>query len=249
MTFLRRLLEKFKNHIDIKNLPRHIAVIMDGNGRWAQKQGAKRLFGHQNAVKAIKNVTEASAELGVEYLTLFVFSTENWERPKIEVDGLMSLLMSLLKRELPTLMENNIKLLSIGATGELSEITQKRLKEAIDLTSPNAGMELILALNYSGKWDLIQAINNLLSEAREPVKSLDLERYLSTSGIPEPELLIRTGGEMRISNFMLWQLAYSELYFTNKFWPDFRKKDLYEAIISYQKRERRFGKTSDQVNI
>ena len=243
------MLEKFKNHIDIKNLPRHIAVIMDGNGRWAQKQGAKRLFGHQNAVKAIKNVTEASAELGVEYLTLFVFSTENWERPKIEVDGLMSLLMSLLKRELPTLMENNIKLSSIGATGELSEITQKRLKEAIDLTSPNTGMELILALNYSGKWDLIQAINNLLSEASEPIKSLDLERYLSTSGIPEPELLIRTGGEMRISNFMLWQLAYSELYFTNKFWPDFRKKDLYEAIISYQKRERRFGKTSDQVNI
>ena len=221
---------------------------MDGNGRWAQKQGAKRLFGHQNAVKAIKNVTEASAELGVEYLTLFVFSTENWERPKIEVDGLMSLLMSLLKKELPTLLENNIKLSSIGATGELSEITQKRLKEAIDLTSLNTGMELILALNYSGKWDLIQAINNLLNATSEPVKSSDLEGYLSTSGIPEPELLIRTGGEMRISNFMLWQLAYSELYFTNKFWPDFRKKDLYEAIISYQKRERRFGKTSDQVN-
>ncbi|MDE0472325.1 MAG: isoprenyl transferase [Ekhidna sp.] len=241
-------MEKFKNHIDTKNLPRHIAVIMDGNGRWAQKQGAKRLFGHQNAVKAIKNVTEASAELGVEYLTLFVFSTENWERPKIEVDGLMSLLMSLLKKELPTLLENNIKLSSIGATGELSEITQKRLKEAIDLTSLNTGMELILALNYSGKWDLIQAINNLLNATSEPVKSSDLEGYLSTSGIPEPELLIRTGGEMRISNFMLWQLAYSELYFTNKFWPDFRKKDLYEAIISYQKRERRFGKTSDQVN-
>ena len=222
---------------------------MDGNGRWAQKKGIKRLFGHQNSIEAVRNVIEGSSELGVEYLTLFTFSTENWERPKTEVDGLMSLLVNTIKKELPALLEKNVRLSSIGATNELPEITQKSLKEAIDLTSSNTGMELIVALNYSGKWDLMQAINKLPIATSEPIKSSDLEEYLSTSGIPNPELLIRTSGEMRISNFMLWQLAYAELYFTDVLWPDFRKKDLNEAIISYQKRERRFGKTSDQVNV
>jgi len=242
-------LEDIKHHIDIETLPKHIAVIMDGNGRWAKKQGGKRLFGHQNGVKAVRDVVSGSAELGVEYLTLFTFSTENWERPKMEVNGLMSLLVSILKQELPALLKNNIRFSSIGATSELPKVTRKSLREAADLTGSNTGMELILALNYSGKWDLMQAINKLPMNAAESVKSSDLEECLSTSGIPDPELLIRTSGEMRISNFMLWQLAYAELYFTSVLWPDFRKKDLYEAIIAYQKRERRFGKTSDQMNV
>jgi len=238
-------LEDLKNHIDTETLPRHIAVIMDGNGRWAKKQGVKRLFGHQNAIKAVRNVIEGSVELGIEYLTLFAFSIENRERPKIEVDGLMSLLVSLLKEELPVLLENNIRFSSIGATDELSKVTQKSLRKTIDLTSSNTGTKVILALNYSGKWDLMQAINKLPIATGEPIKSSDLEKNLSTSGMPNPDLLIRTSGEIRISNFMLWQLAYTEFYFTNVLWPDFRKKDLYEAVISYQKRERRFGKASE----
>ena len=237
---------KLINDIEVSNLPKHVAVIMDGNGRWAQKQGVKRLFGHQNAIEAVRNVTEGCAELGIEYLTLFAFSTENWERPKVEVDGLMSLLVNTIKSELPTLLENNIKLSSIGATDKLPKRTQESLAQAIELTRSNEGMELILALNYSGKWDLIQAVDRLIQSGKE---ASQLENYLSTSGIPDPELLIRTSGEMRISNFMLWQLAYSELHFTDVLWPDFRKKDLHEALISYQKRERRFGKTSDQVSI
>jgi len=246
---LKILLEALRNHIDLNNVPKHIAVIMDGNGRWAQKKGVKRLFGHQNAIEAVRNVTEGSAELEVQYLTLFAFSTENWERPKLEVDGLMALLVNTIKKELATLLENNIRLTSIGDIESLPIQTQKSLEEAIELTSSNTGMELILALNYSGKWDLLQAINKLREVEGDIVDSSDLENYLSTSGIPDPELLIRTSGEMRISNFMIWQLAYSELYFTDVLWPDFRKKDLYKAIIAYQKRERRFGKTSDQVSV
>ena len=221
---------------------------MDGNGRWAQKQGVKRVFGHQNAIEAIRNVMEGSTELGIKFLTLYAFSTENWERPKYEVDGLMSLLVNTIKDELPTLQKNNIKLASIGDTQGLPENAQKRLAEAIELTSNNSGMVLVLALNYSGKWDLIQAMNKFLEKGKTCIESSDLNQHLSTTGIPDPDLLIRTSGEMRISNFLLWQMAYTELYFTDVLWPNFRKKDLFEAIISYQQRERRFGKTSDQVN-
>ncbi|MEM7298315.1 MAG: isoprenyl transferase [Bacteroidota bacterium] len=241
-------LEELRKKIDPTKIPNHIGVIMDGNGRWAQKQGVKRLFGHQNAIEAVRNVTEGAAEIGVQYLTLYAFSTENWERPKYEVDGLMSLLVNTIKDELPTLQKNDIKLSSIGDIEALPQKAYNSLKQAIEITSGNSGMKLILALNYSGRWDLTQAVNKLMIEATEtPISSSDIESKLSTAGIPSPELLIRTSGEMRISNFMLWQLAYSELYFTDILWPDFRKKDLLEAIISYQSRERRFGKTSDQV--
>ena len=242
-------MEELKNEIDPSKIPGHIAVIMDGNGRWAQKQGVKRIFGHQNAIEAVRNVTEGAAEVGIKYLTLFAFSTENWGRPKMEVDGLMTLLVNTIKNELPTLQENNIKLSSIGEISRLPSKAQKSLEQAKELTSANSGMELILALNYSGQWDITQAINKTIEATEGKIVSSDLIRHLDTSGKPDPELLIRTSGEMRISNFMLWQLAYTELYFTDVLWPDFRKKDLFEAIISYQKRERRFGKTSDQVSI
>ncbi|MEQ9402475.1 MAG: isoprenyl transferase [Cyclobacteriaceae bacterium] len=237
------------DHIDHQNIPKHIAVIMDGNGRWAQKQGVKRIFGHQNAVKAVREVTEACAELGVKFLTLYAFSTENWDRPKYEVDGLMTLLVNTIKDELPTLVENDIKLSSIGNRGELPSKAQKSLEEAISLTSGHEGMELILALNYSGRWDILNAVKSIVSSGLKEIDDATIDANLSTSNIPDPELLIRTSGEMRISNFLLWQLAYTELYFTNVLWPDFRKKDLIEAIASYQKRERRFGKTSEQLKV
>lgn len=240
-------MEQLINQIDRTNIPKHIAVIMDGNGRWAQKQGVKRIFGHQNAIEAVRSVTEGSAELGVGFLTLYAFSTENWERPKYEVDGLMTLLVNTIKDELPTLQENNISLATIGDTAGLPVKAQEKLKEAIDLTSSNTGMKLVLALNYSGKWDLVQAMNKIIQEGIAVTEPSDVDMHLSTWGMPDPDLLIRTSGEMRISNFLLWQLAYAELHFSEVLWPDFRKKDLYEAIISYQRRERRFGKTSDQV--
>lgn len=240
-------MEALRNQIEKANIPDHIAVIMDGNGRWAQKQGVKRIFGHQNAIEAVRNVTEGSAELGVKYLTLYAFSTENWDRPKYEVDGLMSLLVNTIKDELPTLQKNNIKLATIGDTEGLPEGAQRRLLEAIKDTDANTGMTLILALNYSGKWDLVNAVNKLLQKKDTLIEPSDIDSHLSTVGVPDPDLLIRTSGEMRISNFLLWQLAYTELHFTDVLWPDFRKKDLFEAIVSYQHRERRFGKTSDQV--
>ncbi|WP_421765724.1 isoprenyl transferase [Ekhidna sp.] len=236
-----------RKQISDNNIPEHIAVIMDGNGRWAQKQGVKRIFGHQNAIEAVRSVTEGSAELGVKYLTLYAFSTENWDRPKYEVDGLMTLLVNTIKDELPTLQKNNIRLTSIGDITALPANAQRRLGEAIELTRTNTGMTLVLALNYSGKWDLANAMNNLIKKGKSYIEPSDIDEHLSTVGIPNPDLLIRTSGEMRISNFLLWQMAYTELYFTEVLWPDFRMKDLYEAVISYQKRERRFGKTSDQV--
>jgi undecaprenyl diphosphate synthase len=240
-------LEELRNQISNTNIPEHIAVIMDGNGRWAQKQGVKRIFGHQNAIEAVRNVTEGCAELGVGFLTLYAFSTENWDRPKYEVDGLMNLLVNTIKDELPTLQKNNIKLAAIGNINGLPAKAQAKLSEAIEQTNTNSGMQLVLALNYSGKWDLVQAINKLLEKGKAGIEPFDVDNHLSTVGIPNPDLLIRTSGEMRISNFLLWQMAYTELHFTEVLWPDFRKKDLYEAIISYQRRERRFGKTSDQV--
>ncbi len=238
-----------EQHIDSDNLPRHVAVIMDGNGRWAKKQGVKRILGHQNAIKAVREVTEGSAELGIEYLTLYAFSTENWERPKHEVDGLMTLLVKTIKDEIPTLVENNIKLSSIGNRNDLPTNARKSLEDAILLTEEHTGMELILALNYSGRWDIVNAVENMVKAGETEIGADKISRYLSTANIPDPELLIRTSGEMRISNFLLWQMAYTELFFTEVLWPDFRKKDLHQAIASYQRRERRFGKTSEQLKI
>ncbi|MEQ9425452.1 MAG: isoprenyl transferase [Cyclobacteriaceae bacterium] len=242
------------NHnLDLNNLPKHIAIIMDGNGRWARKKGAARIFGHRNAINAVRDVTEGCAELGVEHLTLYAFSTENWYRPKIEIEGLMSLLVSTIRKELKTLTKNNVRLSAIGDTTLLPDDCQIELHGAIKDTAQNTGLNLMLALNYSGRWDLTQATKMIAKEVSLGNCSLDkideslLGNYLSTSGIPDPELLIRTSGEMRISNFLLWQLAYTELYMTDILWPDFRKEHLIEAIKSYQKRERRFGRISEQV--
>ena len=247
-------MKSYKEHIDFNNLPRHIAVIMDGNGRWAKKKGAMRIFGHKNGVQAVKDVTEGCGELGIKFLTLYAFSTENWNRPKAEIDGLMELLVSTLKQEIKTLMENQVKLITIGETSNLPQDCQKNLAWAIDQTKNNSGLTLILALSYSGRWEITRAVKALAAEIEQgKIKASDineglLENYLQTSGIPDPELLIRTSGELRVSNFLLWQIAYSELYITPTLWPDFRKDHLYEAIWSYQQRERRFGKTSEQLN-
>ena len=247
-------MKSYKEHIDFNNLPRHIAVIMDGNGRWAKKKGAMRIFGHKNAVQAVKDVTEGCGELGIKYLTLYAFSTENWNRPKAEIDGLMELLVSTLKQEIKTLMENQVKLITIGETSNLPADCQKNLAWAIDQTKGNSGLTLILALSYSGRWEITKAAKALATEVEQgKIKASEinerlLENFLQTSGIPDPELLIRTSGELRVSNFLLWQIAYTELYITPTLWPDFRKDHLYEAIWSYQQRERRFGKTSEQLN-
>jgi undecaprenyl diphosphate synthase len=243
-----------KEHIDLNNLPKHIAVIMDGNGRWAKKKGALRIFGHRNAVQAVRDVTEGCGELGIKYLTLYAFSTENWNRPKAEVDGLMELLVSTLKAEVGTLQENQVKLSTIGEISNLPGDCQKNLAWAMDQTKNNKGMILNLALSYSGRWEILKAINKIAEDVKTgkvnpgEINEKVFENYLETSGIPDPELLIRTSGELRVSNFLLWQIAYTELYITPTLWPDFRKEHLYEAIWSYQQRERRFGKTSEQLN-
>ena len=227
---------------------------MDGNGRWAKKKGAMRIFGHRNAVEAVRDITEGCGELGIKYLTLYAFSTENWNRPKAEVDGLMELLVNTLKQEIARLTENHVKLRIIGETAHLPKDCQQNLEWAIDQTKNNNGLTLILALSYSGRWELLKAARAVAKDVQEgKIKPEDLnesrfENYLQTSGIPDPELLIRTSGELRISNFLLWQIAYTELYITPTLWPDFRKEHLYEAIWSYQQRERRFGKTSEQLN-
>tara|TARA_B100000945_G_C20228572_1_gene524143 strand:- start:40 stop:747 length:708 start_codon:yes stop_codon:yes gene_type:complete len=231
--------------IDKKKLPTHIAITMDGNGRWAKEKGKNRIFGHNQGIKAVKDTIEGAIEYGVKFLTLFAFSTENWKRPKNEVDALMKLLISSIHNETKTLLKNNIKLKTIGNTMQLPKKCQNELSECIRLTKNNTGMTLILALSYSGKWEILNAVKMILenySNENEISESI-FEQYLSTKSVPDPELLIRTSGEKRISNFMLWQIAYSELYFTKKKWPDFRREDLKEAIIDYQKRERRFGKT------
>jgi len=226
---------------------------MDGNGRWAKQRGASRIFGHNHAVKAVRDTVEGCAELGISYLTLYAFSTENWNRPKDEVDGLMSLLVSTIKSESPTLKKNNVKLLSIGNTLSLPASCQKELEEAMDITSACTGTNLVLALSYSSRWEIIDAVKRVSEDVKlgkissEAIDNELFSNYLSTSGIPDPELIIRTSGEYRLSNFLLWQAAYSELYITSVLWPDFRKIHLHEAIASYQSRERRFGKTSEQI--
>ncbi|MFZ9046652.1 MAG: isoprenyl transferase [Cyclobacteriaceae bacterium] len=235
------------------NIPRHIAVIMDGNGRWAKKQGAARIFGHQNAITAVRETTEYCAENGVDFLTLYAFSTENWGRPKYEVDGLMALLVKTLDKELPTLQKNHVKLRTIGDTRKLPGETQRKLASVKEATSGNTGLNLVLALNYSGRSEIVDTVKAITEKVKngelnpEEVDDYLISESLSTAGIPDPELLIRTSGEMRISNFLLWQLAYTELYFTEVLWPDFRKKNMIEAVEAFQLRERRFGKTSEQV--
>ena len=242
-----------KERIDPQNLPKHIAVIMDGNGRWAKGKGAARVFGHKNAIKAVREVTEGCAEIGVEYLTLYAFSTENWNRPKAEVTALMQLLVTTIRSEIKTLMDNDIRLSTIGDTASLPSRCQKELAEAMEITSGNQRMTLVLALSYSGRWDIVNAAKAMLADVQQnglTVDTIDQEvfgQYLNTSGIPDPELLIRTSGEQRISNFLLWQLAYTEFYITDTLWPDFRREHLYRAILAYQQRERRFGLTSEQV--
>lgn len=242
-----------KNEIVMERIPRHIAIIMDGNGRWAKERGKQRLFGHQSAIQSVREVSEASAEIGVKYLTLYAFSTENWNRPLAEVSGLMSLLATTITKEVVTMNKNSIKLNAIGDLKSLPKANYEQLMQAIADTSHNTRMTLTLALSYSGRWDLTQASRRMAEDVKagklqpEAVDDQLVSSYLSTAGMPDPELLIRTSGEERISNFLLWQLAYSELYFTSKYWPDFRKADLYEAILNYQRRERRFGKTSEQI--
>lgn len=242
-----------KDIIIKERLPKHIAIIMDGNGRWAKKQGNARIFGHKNAMKAVRDVCEACAELGVGYLTLYAFSTENWNRPKMEVSALMDLLVSAINTETDTLIKNNIRLNAIGRLTDLPEKVRTNLAEAIDKTKGNTGLTLSLALSYSSKVEIVEAVQRLAQDVKDgkmPVGNIDggvISQYLYTRGMPDPDLLIRTSGELRISNFMLWQLAYSELYFTPTLWPDFDKEELYKAIVDYQQRERRFGMTSEQI--
>jgi len=243
-----------KELIDTGNLPKHIAVIMDGNGRWAQNQGAARIFGHRNAIQAVREVTEGCAELGVSFLTLYAFSTENWARPEFEVRALMELLVQSIRNELPTMLKNNVRLDTIGDINSLPGRCQRQLVEAIEETKHNTGLNLILALGYSGKWDIVQATKKLAEEVQKgllapgEINEELMAAALSTKDRPEVDLMLRTGGDHRISNFLLWQLAYAELYFyEDLFWPDFRREHLYEAIMAYQNRERRFGKTGEQI--
>ena len=242
-----------KEQINPDKLPRHIAIIMDGNGRWAQKRGNNRVFGHQNGVAAVRDTVEAAAELGLGYLTLYAFSTENWMRPRTEIDALMSLLVTTLDSEAKTLMDNNIRLRTIGDTESLPGRVRSHMQRTIEKTSGNTGTNLVLALSYSARWEILDALKSITKKVENgEVESRELScdlisSHLQTRNMPDPELLIRTSGEYRISNFLLWQIAYAELYFTNTLWPDFAKEDFYEAICNYQNRERRFGKISEQV--
>lgn len=247
-------MESLKSMIDPASLPNHIAIIMDGNGRWAKVQGQDRLFGHYHGVESVRDVVEGCAELGVGYLSLYAFSTENWDRPAGEVSGLMELLVQTIRKEVPTLNKNNIRLHAIGNISMLPDDTLAALEEAILETSKNSGLNLIMALSYSSRWEMGEAAKNLGRDVKagkldpETITQETFEQYLCTRNYPDPELMIRTSGERRISNFLLYQLAYAELFFTPVLWPDFRKENLYEAILDFQSRERRFGKTSEQLS-
>jgi len=247
---MSQLLEK----IDKDRLPRHIAIIMDGNGRWAKEQGHDRLFGHFHGVESVRNIVEGCAELGIEYLTLYAFSTENWDRPEYEVIGLMELLVNTIRDEVESLHKNNIKLHVIGDMNMLPDYARKELGEALEITKNNTGLNLIMALSYSSRWEMGEAARKLGRDVKtgrldpETITEQTFEQYLCTRSFPDPELMIRTSGEYRISNFLLYQLAYAELFFTPVLWPDFRKENLYEAILDFQSRERRFGKTSEQLS-
>jgi undecaprenyl diphosphate synthase len=242
-----------KEQLDLKRLPKHVAIIMDGNGRWAKKKGNPRIFGHRNGVTAVRDTVEAAAELQLDYLTLYAFSTENWNRPRTEIDALMALLVATINKETKTLLDNNVKLRAIGDISSLPEQVSQNLKATIEKTKKNTGLTLVLALSYSSRWEIINAVKNLSEDVKqgkidsEDITADTFELYLNTAGIPDPELLIRTSGEYRISNYLLWQIAYAELYFTSTLWPDFRREHFYEALADFQKRERRFGKISEQV--
>lgn len=242
-----------KEKIDPQKLPVHVAIIMDGNGRWAKERGHDRLYGHHEGVQSVREVVEASSELGIQYLTLYAFSTENWERPTDEVQGIMELLVSTIRKEVDRLKKNNIRLHVIGDVAMLPAQCQNELGEAISLTSGNTGLNLIMALSYSSRWELVRAAKSIAADIKAGVVHVEdvdhtlFNKYLCTKDFPDPELMIRTGGEYRVSNFLLYQLAYAELYFTAARWPDFRKENLYEAIVDFQSRERRFGKTSEQI--
>ncbi|MBH8559210.1 isoprenyl transferase [Hymenobacter negativus] len=244
-----------KAEIDTQNIPAHVAVIMDGNGRWAKQRGGLRVFGHQSAITAVRETVEEAAELGVRYLTLYAFSTENWNRPALEVMALMQLLVHTIRQETATLLKNSIRLEAIGDLTTLPKTCQRELAEAMELTKDGSRMTLVLALSYSGRWDLTQAAKRMADDVAtgklqpSQVTEAIVASYLVTAKMPDPELLIRTSGEQRISNFLLWQLAYTELYITDLLWPDFRKEHFQEAIRAYQRRERRFGKTSEQITV
>jgi undecaprenyl diphosphate synthase len=246
-------MDDVKLHIDPTRIPKHIAIIMDGNGRWAKEKGEDRLFGHYHGVESVRNIVEGCAEIGVQYLTLYTFSTENWDRPQQEVSGIMELLVDTIRKEVAILNKNNIKLHVIGEKDMLPPFAKQELQEALDETSHNTGLNLILALSYSSRTELVNAVKAIANEVKtgsiDPATITEetVQQFLHTSKFPDPELMIRTSGEYRISNFLLYQLAYAELYFTDTRWPDFRKENLYEAILNYQGRERRFGKTSEQI--
>lgn len=246
-------MDSFRNRIDKNNIPSHVAIIMDGNGRWAERHGKIRAAGHEHGVESVRSVVEGAGEIGVKHLTLYAFSTENWDRPKAEVDALMGLLVQAIESETDSLMKNNVRLTTIGDIQSMPDHVRENLNRCINRLTDNTGLNLILALSYSGQWDVLNAVKNVAKEVVDQkidINAIDKDlfnRFLSTAEVPHPELLIRTSGEYRISNFLLWQIAYSELYFTTKLWPDFRKDDLFEAIVDYQNRERRFGKTREQI--
>jgi undecaprenyl diphosphate synthase len=235
--------------MNFKNIPEHIAIIMDGNGRWAEEQGKERIYGHQNGVQAVRNAIEAAGEAGVKFLTLYAFSTENWNRPKEEVDALMGLLVKAIQNELTNLMSNNVRLQTIGNTASLPEECQNELKDAIETTKNNSGLTVVLALSYSGRWEIVNAVKEIVKNGvdEKELTEKGFATFLNTAQIPDPDILIRTGRERRISNFLLWQIAYTELFFPDILWPDFSKKHLFEIIAEYQTRQRRFGKTGAQV--
>ena len=235
--------------IDKSRVPQHVAIIMDGNGRWAMKQQHERIFGHQNAFTAVRQAVEAGVHLGVKYLTLYTFSTENWNRPQAEVDGLMELLIKAVREETKTLMDNNVRLTMIGDLERIPERSRTELERCMEETSGNTAMTLILALSYSSRWEIAEALKRICREGlkAEDIDEDTLRRYLTTSEYPDPDLLIRTGGELRVSNFLLWQMAYTEFYFSEQLWPEFRHEDFYAAVAEYQNRQRRFGKTGAQV--
>lgn len=246
-------MESYKNQIDIEKLPAHIAIIMDGNGRWAKERGLSRLVGHQNGVESVRKVTEAATEIGIKYLTLYTFSTENWNRPQAEVDALMELLVENIVKETPTFHKNNVRLEAIGDLERMPAKVLARLRACIAETSVNTGLTLVLALSYSSRWELTDAMRKIAKRvavgeiSADEITEQTVAQHLTTAAIPDPDLLIRTSGEVRISNFLLWQIAYSELYFTPTHWPDFREEEFYKTIVDYQHRERRFGKTSEQL--
>lgn len=239
--------------IDLSRVPRHVAIIMDGNGRWAQKQSQIRLFGHQHATQAVREAVEAAARLHVGFLTLYTFSTENWNRPKAEVDGLMQLIVKTVDEETPTLMKNNVRMRVVGDTTRLPEASWRSLQQIIATTSGNTGTTLTLALSYSSRWEIAEALKGIVSDAangtikKDDIDEETLRNYLATNYMPDPDLLIRTGGELRVSNFLLWQMAYTEFYFTDLLWPDFRQEHFFEAVYDFQNRHRRYGKTGEQV--